>query len=459
MSLSELARLGAAACGTAAAYAVARRVYDDISLRALERKTFNAKLHAFQQREAMRTLQRLEPDVNGRGGWMVRPDGTIVNLDTHSRLDAQWAVSYVDPLRERVDTIERLLLAAANIKSDTAPLLGAVEPVVHPFAWPTEYEYIKMARKYLKRPSHHNVLLGVTYDEQGSESPVIADMEELIHIMIGGRSGFGKSNLEYVVARQLVDSIDDCRLAFIDYAGMTLKPLEHSDRVLWPTATNDETALPVLRGIVQELEHRKSLFADCPGVQKLSQYNALDDREPLVPWYLFLDETSQCLRNKALAEMLTVISEQARKFGLGIVGAGTTWHAKYAPEPFRVNFSTRAAVYCSRHTSGVILEGDYSASELERPGQAVIMLPGHTGTTRMLCPEAEFDVVKGGGPLYKMPATEAKAVELSEQEKAGRVLELHQKEFSNRQIELDVFGYAGGRATERVRQIIESATT
>jgi len=436
------------------AYIAVRRVYDDVMMRVMEAQAHNTKLNAYRQRQAVRNLTHIPADQIGRGGWMVKPDGSILNLDTHAQFGTDWKPAYVDEFRERLDHMERLMLAAANIKQDVAPLLGATEPEVPPFQWPRSYQYEQMMKLYVKRPSHHNILLGVRYDDDGNESPVVEDMEDLIHIMIGGRSGFGKSNLEYVIARQLVDSIDDCRLAFVDYAGMTLKPLEQSPRVLWPTATDDKSTLPVLRNVVQELERRKSLFADCPGVQRLSQYNSLD-REPLVPWYLFLDETSQCLRNKELAEMLTVISEQARKFGLGIVGAGTTWHATVAPEPFRVNFATRAAVYCSAVTSRVVLDQDSSASDLERPGLACVMLPGKTGVSRILTPEVEFRVVDGDGPLMELDVAPEP---LSAGDKQKRILELHQQGQSNRQIERAVFGYTGGHATTRVNEAIGTAT-
>jgi len=442
--------------GVPIGYLALRAVYDDVYQRVMVLADDRVELRAHERREEIANLLHIPADERGRLGAMLRPDLKVLNLDTHSRFGSDWQPEYVDEFREKLDHMERLLLAAANLSTDSAPLLSAAEPVALPFEWPRSYEYERMMKLYVKRPSHHNVLLGVQYDELGNESPVVEDMEDLIHVMIGGRSGFGKSNLEYVIARQLVDSIDDCRLALIDYAGMTLKPFEQSPRVLWPTATDDATALPVLQGVVQELERRKTLFNDCPGVQRLSDYNALDDREPLVPWYLFLDETSQCLRNKELAEMLTVISEQARKFGLGIVGAGTTWHATVAPEPFRVNFATRAAVYCSAVTSRVVLDQDSSASELERPGLACVMLPGRTGVSRILTPEVEFEVIKGDGPLMELDVAPEP---LSSNEKQERVLELHRQGLPQYKIEKEVFGYSGGRAHQRVLEIIQNSTT
>ena len=379
------------------------RAYDAMYLRVRHWQTHAVKLNAMKQRAAIQSLRHLPPDENARAGWVIRPDGSITNLDSYATLNADGGVRHLDATTERLDRIERLLLAGLSNGTEAQSILELPEAAFH---WPNRYDFDAMIKQHIRRVSHHNVLLGVSYDERGIESPVIADMEDLIHVMIGGRSGFGKSNLEYVIARQLIESADQCRLALIDYAGVTLKPLEQSGRVLWPTATDDETAIPVLRGVVQELERRKQLYTDCPGVQKLSQYNALPDREPLEPWYLFLDETSQALRNSKLAEMLTIISEQARKFGLGIIGAGTTWHAKYAPEPFRVNFATRMAVYCARSTSRVVLDGDPGASELERPGQACAMLPGRTGVHRMLTPEVEFKVIEGDGPMRDPPKTE-----------------------------------------------------
>ena len=433
------------------AYVSGRVIYDDVYQRVRVWQDDRIELHARKAAATVDAVRHLPPDENGRLGIAVTPSGRFVNLDTRAVFD-EWRVHHIEPLVERLNHMEKLLLSARGIHGDTQSLLDAPDVA---FQWPVSYEWETMAKRYLKRPSLHNILLGVTYDETGAETPVIADMEDLIHVMIGGRSGFGKSNLEYVIAKQLIESADPCKLALIDYAGVTLKPLEQSDRVLWPTATDDDSAMPVLLGLVQELERRKQLYADCPGVQKLSQYNALD-REPLEPWFLFLDETSQVLRNTRLAGMLTVISEQARKFGLGIIGAGTTWHAREAPEPFRVNFATRLAMYCSSSTSRVVLDGDPSASDLERPGQACAMLPGQTGIQRILTPVVEFEVLGGEGPLYDMPSAPDDDGSASQVE---RIFELHEQGKSLRYIEKEVYGYAGGAAHDKVTGILGATTT
>ena len=375
-----------------AAYSFARTIERDKIIFARERVKSRAM-----------AIQQLRPDEHGRLGWTFDADtGVYRNLDTLEVIRQAVDVR-VDPLARRLLHLERLMLAAPQ--RETGELM---EPLVPPaFQWPDAYSFSQMARRYLKRPSWHNVLLGVSYDDAGNESPIISDMEDMIHVMIGGRSGFGKSNLEYAIARQLIDSADPCKLALVDYAGTTLTPLAQHSRVLFPVATNDAEALAVFGELVKELERRKQLYADCPGVQKLSQYNALDDRKPLEPWFVFIDETPQLARNARLCQQFTIIAEQARKFGLGIVAAGTTWHARVVPEWIRVNFATRAAVYCSGPTSRVVLEQDSSASELERPGQACVMLPGKTGVQRILTPEIEFEVVDGDGPVYAMPEERA----------------------------------------------------
>jgi len=74
--------------------------------------------------------------------------------------------------------------------------------------------------------------------------------------------------------------------------------------------------------------------------------------------------------------------------------------------------------------------------------------------------QSEIRGLRDGGPLNAMPVMDTvESEQMSEEERAARILELHGRGLSNRQIELDVFKYAGGRATELVRQTIEAATT
>ena len=46
-----------------------------------------------------------------------------------------------------------------------------------------------------------------------------------------------------------------------------------------------------------------------------------------------------------------------------------------------------------------------------------------------------------------------------EEDQEARILELHEDGRSMREIESQVYGYTGGKAHERVRQVVQSATT
>jgi len=447
INLSELARWGAVACGTTAAYAVARRVYDDVSVRVLERKTFNAKLNAFQQREAMRTLQRLAPDANGRGGWMVRADGTIINLDTHSRLDAQWVVDYVDPVRERVDTIERMLLVRRGNAEQLAELVPQEQVSLLP-------EFVDSAVMDAA-PSYRRLVLGRTEHET-----VTADMASLVHVAVGGSSGWGKSIFLRWLVYQLVKSTDPVDLVLIDLEGATLAPFESCKRVLYPVADTEQDAVAVMTELTGELDKRKELYSAYPGVDSLYSYNE-EAEEPIRPIVAVIDEATALLENKGVESHLRTLALRARKYGLWLVLAGQDWKANTLDTAIRNQLGARIQFKAMSKSQSRVLLNQPGAEELDVKGRAMAVLPGRMPFTFQapMIKQSEIRNLRDGGPLYDMPITEAEAVELSEQEKVERVLELHGRGLSNRQIELAVFDYAGGRATERVRQIIESATT
>ena len=79
-----------------------------------------------------------------------------------------------------------------------------------------------------------------------------------------------------------------------------------------------------------------------------------------------------------------------------------------------------------------------------------MMLPSRTGLVTVLTPEMKFDVVKGDGPIHQWAATE------EPDNRVARVLELHALGNSNRAIEMEIYGYAGGRAHEFVKGVLDA---
>jgi len=304
-------------------------------------------------------------------------------------------------------------------------------------------------------PSYRRLVLGRTEHET-----VTADMASLVHVAVGGSSGWGKSIFLRWLVYQLVKSTDPVDLVLIDLEGATLAPFESCKRVLYPVADTEQDAVAVMTELTGELDKRKELYSAYPGVDSLYSYNE-EAEEPIRPIVAVIDEATALLENKGVESHLRTLALRARKYGLWLVLAGQDWKANTLDTAIRNQLGARIQFKAMSKSQSRVLLNQPGAEELDVKGRAMAVLPGRMPFTFQapMIKQSEIRNLRDGGPLYDMPITEAEAVELSEQEKVERVLELHGRGLSNRQIELAVFDYAGGRATERVRQIIESATT
>lgn len=320
-------------------------------------------------------------------------------------------------------------------------------------------------------PSLARLVLGVTVDDQsGQVVPVTGDMADLVHIAVGGSSGWGKSVFLRSLAYQMALAKEQPDLVAIDLEGVTLSPLAQSSRLLYPLAGDESEAQAVLEALTDELERRKSLFSEFPGVDSLARYN-VRAKSPLRPVILLCDEATALLGDPRVEDALKAVTLRARKYGLWAVLAGQDWKASSLDTAIRNQLSTRVQFKAMSSAQSRVLLGQSGAEDLAIKGRALAVLPG-----RELL-ELQAPLVSGemlaealqqaqvAGPQLPMPAREAASAEsdvlIDDPELADdrRVLLLHQQGLSMRQIERRVFGYTGGSAHDSVKRAIEAGSS
>lgn len=385
------------AAGTGAAvalYITGRRVYDDIALRIWQHKTFSAKLNAYQQRQAVRALTHIPANEIGRGGWVVKPDGSVVNLDTRTLLDDRWRVAHFEPMTERVAAMERLLLAspahpeiAGALPDDNVPQLP---------------EFVESARVLDAAPSYRRLVLGRTEHET-----ITADMASLVHVAVGGSSGWGKSVFLRWLVYQLVKSTDPVDLALIDLEGATLAPFEHCGRVLYPVADTEQDAAAVMAELAGELNRRRELYAEHPGVDSLYAYNDAAS-EPLRPIVAVVDEATALLENKGIESHLRTLALRARKYGLWLILAGQDWKASTLDTAIRNQLGARVHFRAMSASQSRVLLGQPGAEELDVKGRAIAVLPGREPMVFQapMIKHSEIRSLGNSGPVHEMPVVE-----------------------------------------------------
>lgn len=387
----------------------------------------------------------ITPDANARNGTAF--DGvTFRNLDDRAVFTMIQNVA-VDPIMQRLDRMERLLIAAGG-KPKAAGLL----PEETGIQLPPIPQYVTLAglcRKYNFQPSYHNILLGETVNPTtGQYELVSGDMGDFVHGIVTGMTGFGKSWQLRAMAKQLATS-DDCDLAFVDYGVNTFGRLAHHG--MYKIADTQEMAVALFRALLHEMNNRREKMAQYPEVEKLSDYNQVTG-ESMRPVVVFCDEAAVLFdKSGDLRGLARDVTGAGRKFGIGAVFGGTDFKVGTMPSETRGNCGLRLAMHIEEPQLSRSIIHSTAATNLEGKGRALARLPGVKGLFEIQCPAIEnWDDLPG--------EREQIAIKPKQQTEREHVLEMHGQGMSKRQIAKSVYGYTGGAAHSKVSEILGGTT-
>jgi DNA segregation ATPase FtsK/SpoIIIE-like protein len=241
-----------------------------------------------------------------------------------------------------------------------------------PPLWPNKIDLLDLLPY---GPSLQNIVLGVTLDQSGQQQVIAAPLAKLVHIAVGGSSGWGKSVFLRALAYQLVAAPEPVELALIDLEATTFSPFATSSRLRCAIADTEPDALNILSHLSQELEYRKQLFKAYPTAEQLSDYNRLA-AEPLPLVALLVDEATALLSDKSVEEQIRTLALRARKYGIYAVLGGQDWKAASLDTAIRNQLSTRIQFKAQDGTQSRVLLGTSEAARIEQVGRAYAVLPG-----------------------------------------------------------------------------------
>ena len=369
--------------GLAALTWLGSMAWDVIFLRMRRWQIHQVKLGALRHKAAMAAFKQLATDPNGRGGWVLTSTGDILHdLDSPA---------------------ERILLAASRASRATqAQVLNQDPELVDPDPVPQLPEYLpsdKVIRG--QQLTYRSLILGM-----GPDGLVQAGMDKLVHLAVGGSSGWGKSMMLRWVAYQLAKSVDMVQLALVDLEGVTLAPFETCARTLWPVAESGAGALRLAQALTDELDHRKDLFTQFrdQGVDSLAAYNSLAD-QPLSPIVLIADEMSALLEDAKVVDAFRPLIFRSRKYGIWNVWGGQDWKAGTMPTAVRNQFSSRMHFHAMSSSQSRVLLGMPGAEHLTTAGRALAVLPGRPPIEFQAPILGDNDIrsIMGNGPVNDWP--------------------------------------------------------
>ena len=112
--------------------------------------------------------------------------------------------------------------------------------------------------------------------------PIIADLAEMPHLLLGGNIGSGKSLFIHSIIASLLYrfSPDQLRFVMIDPSGLELQQYNALPHLVVPVVTDTQKALLALRWVVNEMEKRYQIFMRV-GVRNLRSFNSRPKDKPL----------------------------------------------------------------------------------------------------------------------------------------------------------------------------------
>lgn len=323
-------------------------------------------------------------------------------------------------------------------------------PLIPAATWP---ERVRLDEMLTESPSLSRLILGITLNPAtGQIQPVTGDMRHLIHIAIGGSSGWGKSVLVRVLTYQLLLARESLELILIDLEPNALAPFAGAARLRFPLASTEATARDVLAALKEEMLRRMALFAQA-GVDDLEEYNR-SAAEPLNPLVCIADEANDLLEIKAIESDAQLLARRGRKAGIWIILAAQEWKVAAIDARIRRQLSTKIQFRANDPAQARMLVGRSGASLLADvpPGRAVASLPGQ-GILQIQAPYlSKADIQQAipiGHPLQ--PMIELPAAPLTAEE--ARIQELTLAGCPVSAISTDLYGSKGGPQNERVRRI------
>jgi len=395
----------------------------------------------------LREPSRLAPDpatgsypmlLDDQTGRIIDPDRGLV-FDRDGLLNAspevhRWAA-------------RRRLIQSLNVNIGGGETTGLLAEPERSIQWPSEVPL----KSVVTEPDIRALTLGVTVGDDGQQETVKADMSKLVHIAVGGSSGWGKSVFLRSLGYQLALSQTPIDLAMIDLEGATLAPFARCGRLLFPLADTETEALAVLGALLEEMERRKALYSQFPGVDSLAAYNARAD-EPLQAVVAIIDEATALLADKSVESTLRTLALRARKYGLWLILAGQDWKASSLDTAIRNQLSSRVQFKAmSKSQSRVLLEQS-GAEDLDVQGRALAILPGKelfTLQAPYVSARAILSDCSNGGPRYPMPQPEPHDPDLVRQ-----VKHLHSEGLGLGAIAEAIWGYRNARKTGEVKDIL-----
>lgn len=180
-------------------------------------------------------------------------------------------------------------------------------------------------------------------------SAVVANLDEMPHLLIAGATGSGKSVCmnTFLTALLFQNAPHELKFILIDPKRVELIPYDNIPHLLTPVITDSEKALQALRWAVAEMGRRLHRFSEI-GARNLEEYNEKQtDEEQMIPRIVIvIDELADLMMRqyrKDTETMIARIAQMARACGMHLIIATQRPSVDVITGIIKANIPTRIA--------------------------------------------------------------------------------------------------------------------
>jgi len=225
--------------------------------------------------------------------------------------------------------------------------------------------------KFIKREINLPIALGKNI----SGLPIIGDLTSMLHLLIAGTTGSGKSVCINTIILSLLYKLtpEKCKFILIDPKMLELSTYEGIPHLLCPVITEAKIATLTLGWVVKEMESRYKLMTR-EGVKNIEGYNK--NNKIIMPYIVVIvDEMSDLMlvAGKEIENYVQKLSQMARAAGIHIIMATQRPSVDVITGTIKANFPTRISFQVSSKIDSRTILGEQGAEQLLGKGDMLFM--------------------------------------------------------------------------------------
>jgi DNA segregation ATPase FtsK/SpoIIIE, S-DNA-T family len=197
--------------------------------------------------------------------------------------------------------------------------------------------------------------------------PVVADLEEMPHLLIAGQTKSGKSVMINTLLASFLyrNTPSDLKLILVDPKHVEMAPYEDVPHLLAPVVTEPEKCISALKWAVAEMERRLKTFAEFKQ-RDIQGYNALKKEEGMPHIVIVIDELADLMMvaSRDVEALIARIAQKARAAGIHLVLATQRPDANIVTGIIKANVPAQIAFAVKDQTNSRIILDQGGAEKL-----------------------------------------------------------------------------------------------